>query len=150
LLVEDHDDNRAMYRRYLEWKGFRVAEAADGFQALRRAALAPAVIVMDLTLPRLDGWEAARRLKADPRTSHIPVLALTAHAFAGDAEQAKAAGCDGYLAKPCLPEDLVRAIRGFIQATHRRGSGSSGAGRDVPVTSAQSVSRDGKERAVGG
>jgi two-component system cell cycle response regulator DivK len=122
LLVEDDEDNRAMYRCYLEWEGFRVVEATDGLQALGQAAAAtPAVIVMDLALPRLDGWQAVRRLKADPRTRHIPVIALTAHAFVGDAKQAKAAGCDGYLAKPCLPEDLSRAIRSFIRATRSGG-----------------------------
>ena len=75
----------------------------------------PAVIVMDLRLPRLDGWEALRRLKADPATNRIPVLVLTAHALVGDAEQARAAGADRYLAKPCLPEDLARAIRSLIK-----------------------------------
>jgi CheY-like chemotaxis protein len=118
LLVEDNDDNRAMYGRYLEWEGFRIVEASDGLQALDRAvALDPSIIVMDLTLPRLDGWDATRRLKADSRTRHIPVLALTAHAFSGAAEQARAAGCDGYLAKPCLPQELARVIRSIIQAT---------------------------------
>ncbi|MGH7357653.1 MAG: response regulator [Candidatus Rokuibacteriota bacterium] len=115
-LVDDDADNRAMYRQYLEWEGFGVAEASDGLQALEQAAALPlAVIVMDLTLPRLDGWEALRRLKADPATRHIPVLALTAHAFAADAEQARAVGCDGYLTKPCLPEDLARAIKSLIK-----------------------------------
>jgi two-component system cell cycle response regulator DivK len=116
LLVEDDEDNRAMYRRYLEWDGFRVVEAADGLHGLAQAAaLTPAAIVMDLMLPRLDGWEAIPRLKADPRTRHIPVLALTARAFVDDARKATATGCDRYLAKPCLPEALARAIRGLIQ-----------------------------------
>jgi CheY-like chemotaxis protein len=116
LLVDDDHDNRAMYRQYLEWDGFRIVEAIDGLQALAQAsAHSPAAIVMDLTLPRLDGWEAMRRLKADPRTKHIPVLALTAHALVGDAEQARAAGCDSYVAKPCLPEDLARAIRSLLK-----------------------------------
>jgi CheY-like chemotaxis protein len=120
LLVEDNDDNRTMYRHYLEWEGFRIAEAADGLEAIAQAAaLMPAAIVMDLTLPRLDGWHATRRIRADSRTRHIPVLALTAHAFAGAAEQATAAGCDGYLAKPCLPDALARAIRRIIGATDR-------------------------------
>jgi two-component system, cell cycle response regulator DivK len=118
LLVEDNDDNRAMYRHYLEWEGFTIAEATDGLQALGQAAtLMPAAIVMDMALPRLDGWEAVRRLKADPRTRHIPVLAVTAHAFVDDARTARAAGCDGYLAKPCLPEDLARTLRSLIKAT---------------------------------
>ena len=115
LLVEDDHDNRDMYRQYLEWKGFRVIEASDGLQAIERAAaLLPAVIVTDLALPRLSGWEAVRRLKADSGTKHIPVLALSAHAFVDDADQARAAGCDVYLAKPCLPEDVARAIRSLM------------------------------------
>ena len=77
LLVEDDHDNRAMYRQYLEWEGFRIIEASDGLEAIdRAAALLPTVIVTDLALPRLNGWEAVRRLKADPGTKHIPVLAL--------------------------------------------------------------------------
>jgi CheY-like chemotaxis protein len=115
-LVDDDDDNRSMYRQYLEWEGFRVVEAGDGLQAIELARrLALAAIVMDLALPRLDGLEAVRRLRADPVTKHIPVLALTAHALVGYAEQALAAGCDGYLAKPCLPEDLARGLRSLIK-----------------------------------
>ena len=76
-----------MYRQYLEWKGFRVIEASDGLQAIdRAAALMPTVIVTDLALPRLSGWEAVRRLKADSGTKHIPVLALSAHAFVDDGD----------------------------------------------------------------
>lgn len=173
LLVEDDEDNRAMYRQYLEWDGFRVVEATDGLQALRQAAsLTLAAIVMDLALPRLDGWDVARRLKADPRTRHIPVLALTAHAFEDDAKRASAAGCDGYLAKPCLPEDLARAIRSLVQPTggggHRdrpavieggrsrpgQGSGRarpslSGARRERPSTSQGGREQTRRERAVG-
>jgi two-component system cell cycle response regulator DivK len=135
-LVDDNDDNRTMYRKYLEWKGFRVVEATDGLQALEQAAaLVPAVIVMDLRLPRLDGWEATRRLKADPVTKHIPVLALSAHAFVTDGAQARAVGCDDYLAKPCLPEDLARAIRSLIK--RRTGvlsrSARSGRSRSNPM-----------------
>ena len=115
-LVDDDHDNRAMYRQYLEWEGFRVVEATDGLQAIEQArTLTPAVIVMDLTLPRLSGWEALRRLKADPATKHIPVLALTAHALVGDDEKARAAGCDLYVTKPCLPEDLAGEIRSLIK-----------------------------------
>ncbi len=115
LLVDDDRDNREMYRQYLEWEGFRVVEAIDGLEALQRAAaLKPTVIVTDLALPRLDGWEAVRRLKANPGTRHIPVLALSAHAYLDDVARARAAGCDVYLAKPCLPEDLAKAIRALL------------------------------------
>jgi CheY-like chemotaxis protein len=138
-LVDDNDDNRAMYRQYLEWEGFRVVEATDGLQALEQApALMPAVIVMDLRLPRLDGWEALRRLKADPATKQIPVLVLTAHALVGDDVQARAAGCDLYLAKPCLPEDLARAIRSLIKGRTSAPARSprSARRRRVPATAA--------------
>jgi CheY-like chemotaxis protein len=115
LLVDDDDDNRVMYRKYLEWDGFRIVEAADGVQALDQAAAsAPTVVVTEVALPRLNGWEVVRRLKADTRTKDIPVIVLTAHAFVSDANSARAAGCDGYLTKPCLPEDLALAIRSVI------------------------------------
>ena len=94
-----------------------VAEAANGFEALEQATrLLPDLIVMDLSLPGLDGWEATRRLKADERTRHIPVLALTSHALEGFSEGARAAGCDGFVTKPCLPEELVAEIRRLLAA----------------------------------
>jgi len=117
LLVDDFQDNREMYAMYLEHVGFRVAEAANGFEALEQATrLLPDLIVMDLSLPGLDGWEATRRLKADERTRHIPVLALTSHALEGFSEGARAAGCDGFVTKPCLPEELVAEIRRLLAA----------------------------------
>jgi len=89
-----------------------VVEAGNGMEALQRAAdAAPDIILMDLSLPVMDGWEATRRLKADARTASIPVVALTGHALAGISEGARNAGCDGFVTKPCLPEDLVKEIR---------------------------------------
>jgi two-component system, cell cycle response regulator DivK len=115
LIVDDFQDNREMYAMFLEHSGYRVAEAANGFEALERAfALLPEVIVMDLSLPGLDGWEATRRLKADTRTKHIPVLVLTSHALEGFSEGAKAAGCDAFVTKPCLPDQLVLEIRTLL------------------------------------
>lgn len=115
LLVEDYDDAREMYAEYLRGAGFRVAEARDGEEALTQAfALGPDVILMDLALPRLDGWEATKRLKADGRTSAIPIVALTGHALQGHAEGAKQAGCDAFVTKPCLPDDLVLQIERFL------------------------------------
>ncbi len=112
LLVDDYPDAREMYSEYLQFSGFDVVEAANGMEALRRAADdAPDIILMDLSLPVMDGWEATRRLKADQRTAHIPVVALTGHALAGISEGARQAGCDAFVTKPCLPEDLVREIR---------------------------------------
>jgi CheY-like chemotaxis protein len=112
LLVDDFEDNRAMYAQFLTFSGFRVAEAQNGREALDRAAqLMPDLIVMDLSLPVMDGWEATRRLKGDPRTRGIPIIALTGHALGRHSEGAKDAGCDGFITKPCLPEDLLAEIR---------------------------------------
>ncbi len=115
LLVDDYPDAREMYTEYLEFSGFDVVEAGNGLEALQRAVdAAPDIILMDLSLPVMDGWEATRRLKADRRTASIPVVALTGHALAGISEGAKRAGCDAFVTKPCLPEDLVREIRKIL------------------------------------
>jgi CheY-like chemotaxis protein len=112
LLVDDYPDAREMYSEYLEFSGFEVVEAANGMEALQRAVDSmPDIILMDLSLPVMDGWEATRRLKADKRTANIPVVALTGHALAGISEGARKAGCDAFVTKPCLPEDLVKEIR---------------------------------------
>ncbi len=116
LLVDDYPDARDMYMEYLEFSGFEVVEAGNGMEALQRAVdSAPDIILMDLSLPVMDGWEATRRLKADKRTADIPVVALTGHALAGISEGAKKAGCDAFVTKPCLPEDLVREIRKVLE-----------------------------------
>jgi CheY-like chemotaxis protein len=115
LLVDVYPDAREMYTEYLEFSGFDVVEAGNGMEALQRAVdTAPDIILMDLSLPVMDGWEATRRLKADQRTAAIPVVALTGHALAGISEGAKKAGCDAFVTKPCLPEDLVREIRKIL------------------------------------
>lgn len=116
LVVDDFEDNRAMYVEYLQFHGFRVAEAVNGEDAVAQAtSLSPAVIIMDLSLPVMDGWEATRRIKADPRTKHVVVIALTGHAEAAHAKKAMAAGCDDFVTKPCLPDQLVAKIREHIQ-----------------------------------
>ena len=112
LIVDDFADNREMYAEYLRFSGFAVDEATNGRQALEKvAAVVPDAIVMDLSLPEVDGWEATRRLKADPRTQHVPVIAVTGHALAGHSRSAHDAGCDAFVTKPCLPEDLVAHLR---------------------------------------
>jgi CheY-like chemotaxis protein len=111
LVVDDFEDNRAMYAEFLSYSGFAVEEAADGEEAVTRARhCLPDVIVMDLALPVMDGWEATRRIKADPSTCRIPVVALTGHALARHSRVAREAGCDAFLAKPCLPERLVEML----------------------------------------
>jgi two-component system cell cycle response regulator DivK len=117
LVVDDFQDAREMYAEYLSYSGFRVAEASNGFEALDQAfLLRPDVILMDLSLPGLDGWSATARLKADDRTRHIPIVALTGHALAGASERARQAGCDAFVTKPCLPDDLVAEIRRVLTA----------------------------------
>ena len=117
LLVDDYPDAREMYGEYLKFTGFDVIEASNGVEAVERALdTAPDIILMDLSLPIMDGWEATRRLKADTRTANIPVVALTGHALSGMSEGAERAGCDAFVTKPCLPEDLVKQIRQVLGA----------------------------------
>lgn len=115
LVVEDYQDAREMYAAYLQFSGFDVAEAGNGVEAIEMAqSLLPDIVLMDLALPRMDGWEATRRLKNDERTRHIPIVALTGHALAGHAEGARDAGCDAFVTKPCLPDALVAEIRRLL------------------------------------
>ena len=117
LVVDDYQDAREMYAEYLQFSGFRVAEAKNGNEAVEQAfALKPDLILMDLSLPGMDGWEATRRLKADDSTKRIPIVALTGHALAGASEGARKAGCDSFVTKPCLPDDLVVEVRRMLNA----------------------------------
>jgi two-component system, cell cycle response regulator DivK len=112
LIVDDVEHGREICSEYLQFRGFRVATAADGQEALDLAfELLPDVILMDLSLPKIDGWEATRRLKNDDRTRAIPVVALTAHALASAHDKAMEAGCDSVVTKPCLPKDLEAEVR---------------------------------------
>jgi len=118
LIVDDNTDAREMYAIYLEHAGFRAAEACDGEAAIESARRErPAVILMDATMPRLDGWEAARRLKADPETKSIPLIMLTAHAFSEHRDRAAAVGADAFLPKPVLPDALANEIRKVLAAS---------------------------------
>ncbi len=138
LVVDDYQDGREMCVEYLSFCGFGVAEAANGVEALRKAAEAlPDLILMDLSLPGLDGWEVTRRLKADPRTAHIPVIALTAHALGSEAQRAHEAGCASFITKPCLPDALVVEVRRVLALagtdawpSARAGAGAGSAGAD--------------------
>ena len=115
LLVEDNEMNRDMLSRRLIRRGFEVVMAVDGGQGVVLAQTeAPDVILMDMSLPVLDGWEATRRIKADERTRHIPVIALTAHAMSGDREKAMEAGCDDYDTKPVEFKRLMDKISAFL------------------------------------
>ncbi len=114
LIVEDDVDNRRIVAKTLSVEGYEIIEAVDGIEALAHAqADHPDLILMDLALPNMDGWEATRRLKSDPRTRTIPVVALTAVAMRGDEEQARAAGCDDYLSKPARPVAIREMVRKY-------------------------------------
>jgi two-component system, cell cycle response regulator DivK len=116
LLVEDNPHNRKIFSGMLTHSGFEVVEAEDGQQALDAVAKAlPDVILMDLSIPAIDGWEVTRRLKADARSQPVPIIALTAHAMRGDEERARAAGCDHYLAKPISPKKVVEEVRKILK-----------------------------------
>jgi CheY-like chemotaxis protein len=115
LLVEDNEDNRTIYTTILRHCGHEVAEAGTGEEGIRLAReLRPAIILMDVAMPGIDGWEATRRLKADPDTAHIPVIALTAHAMAEDRQRAADAGCESYLAKPIEPRRVVEEVEKLL------------------------------------
>jgi two-component system, cell cycle response regulator DivK len=115
LLVEDNEDNLVVYRTILEHVGYRVLEARDGEEGVARArADLPDLILMDISIPKIDGWEATQRLKSDDLTSAIPIIALTAHALEEDRQKATQAGCDGYLAKPVEPRRVVQEVERFV------------------------------------
>ena len=119
LLVEDFDDAREMYAEYLEFSGFRVAGASDALRGIQLAEeLQPAVILMDAALPGLSGWDAIEQLKSNSATRRIPVLMLTGHVLDNAKERAMAMGAVGFIAKPCLPDDLTRQIVALLQKEH--------------------------------
>ncbi|MGE0445734.1 MAG: response regulator [Vicinamibacterales bacterium] len=112
LIVEDQADLRQLYAQQLVQDGFDVIEAENGDDAIARSSqLGPDVVLMDLSLPVVDGWEATRRLKGDSRTAHIPIVALTAHDGSGELQRATRAGCDWFVPKPCPPEALIAEVR---------------------------------------
>jgi CheY-like chemotaxis protein len=114
LLVEDNEMNRDMLSRRLIRKGYEVAMAQDGLEAVEKAKDHPDIILMDMSLPGIDGWEATRRLKAQPETASIPVVALTAHALSDDREKAAKAGCQAYETKPIDFPRLLETIERLL------------------------------------
>ena len=116
LIADDFRDVREMYSDFLEFAGFRVVQAETGAEALDAARQTkPDIILMDVTMPGLDGFTATTLLRQDPMFSTIPILMLTAHVFVEHEQQAKAAGCSGFIRKPCLPDDLVKVVRAALQ-----------------------------------
>jgi CheY-like chemotaxis protein len=115
LLVEDNEDNAIIYSTILRHAGFDVIEARDGLAGIEAAkSQHPALILMDVSVPYVDGLEATRRLKADPETARIPVIALTAHALASDQQRAMEAGCDGDIPKPAEPKLVLETVQRYI------------------------------------
>ena len=120
LVVEDNALNLELVREILDAEGYEVLEAADGAAGVAIATLErPALILMDLQLPELDGLEAVRLLRADPRLADIPILAVTAHAMKGDDEKARAAGCDGFITKPIQVREFAATIAEFLKRSKR-------------------------------
>jgi CheY-like chemotaxis protein len=112
LIVEDQSELRRLYAQQFSICGFDVIEAENGADAIAHTnSHAPDVVLMDLSLPVVDGWEATRRLKNDVRTAHIPVVALTAHDGSGELQRATRAGCDWFVPKPCPPDALITEVR---------------------------------------
>jgi two-component system, cell cycle response regulator DivK len=117
LVVEDQEDNRQILRDLLTSADFEVIEAVDGEAGLAAAAAhRPDLILMDVGLPGIDGYEATRRLKADSALRTIPIIAVTAHALSGAEDEARAAGCDGYIAKPISPRQLLARVREYLSS----------------------------------
>jgi CheY-like chemotaxis protein len=122
LVVDDFDDNRLLYVSTIAEAGYDVDEASNGQEALDKIGTKrPAIIIMDLSMPVVDGWEATRRIKADPRTSDIVIIAVTGHATNYGLQQAREAGAEAVLTKPCLPEDLIRTISALAPSMPRSG-----------------------------
>jgi len=116
LVVEDNQDNREMVVKVLKFNGYQVVEAVDGEEAIEKAkAEDPDLILLDIFLPKMDGYEATRRLKGDTSLRNIPIIALTAHAMKGSMEEALAAGCDGYISKPIDVRELPKQIQHFLK-----------------------------------
>ena len=129
LVVEDQEDLRGILRDLLTGSGYDVAEAADGGDGVAKAkSERPDLILMDIQLPILDGYEATRQIKADPNLKAMPIIAVSSYAMKGDEEKARASGCDHYVTKPHSPLQLLRIIRGFL--------GEQGVGRTI-LTSAR-------------
>jgi two-component system, cell cycle response regulator DivK len=116
LMVEDTEDNRQIIRDLVESVGYELLEAHDGAAGVAMASEhKPDLILMDIQLPVLDGYEATRRIKADPALKHIPIIAVTSYALSGDEAKTRDAGCDGYVAKPFSPRKLLATINDFLR-----------------------------------
>ncbi|MGI9520530.1 MAG: response regulator [Hyphomicrobiaceae bacterium] len=118
LIVEDQEDNRTILRDLFGHVGYEIVEAANGAEGVKSAlSERPDLILMDIQMPDMDGYEATRRIKEEPSTAMIPIVVVTSYALAGDAEKAKAAGCDDYVTKPFSPRALLTTVRRWLEET---------------------------------
>jgi two-component system cell cycle response regulator DivK len=115
LVADDDSDNRTIAKEILEISGFVVVEAKDGLEALELVAKEnPDALLLDLSMPKMNGWDVAKKIKEEAAHPKMPIIAFTAHAIVGDEVKAKAAGCDDYLSKPCVPIELVKKIKKWL------------------------------------
>ena len=115
LIADDDMDNRTIAKEILEASGYKILLAANGLEALEMATREePDLIILDMSMPKMNGWETAKRIRQIPRMASTPIVAFTAHALAGDDLKAKVAGCDDYLSKPCVPRDMVRKVETWL------------------------------------
>ena len=118
LVADDDFDNRTIVQQALEAAGYAVVTATNSEEALERVASeTPQVLLLDLSMPKMNGWEVAKRLRENPAYDAMPIIAFTAHALVGEELKAKAAGCDDYISKPCLPKDVVAKLAYWIQSS---------------------------------
>lgn len=128
LVIEDNDQNLYLVTFILEKSGYHVHAAREGQEGVARAGdIVPDLILLDIQLPGMDGYEVARRLRANPRLSSIPIVAVTSYAMAGDRERALAAGCNGYIEKPINPETFMQQVENHLQSGSARGGEAHGA-----------------------
>jgi two-component system cell cycle response regulator DivK len=117
LVADDDFDNRTIVQEVLEAAGYQVILAVNGVEALEKMSLEkPDALLLDLSMPKLNGWEVAKQIRQMPHLAHTVIIAFTAHALVGDELKAKAAGCDDYLSKPCLPKDIVKKVASWVKS----------------------------------
>ena len=149
MIADDAEDAREVYGQYLAQQGYRVVTAEDGVDALLRVRTCrPDIILMDLQMPRLDGWEAIRQLKSDPRTASIPVVAVSAYAHDAERSEARAAGADASLTKPCMPAQLLMMVRAMLswRAAAGHGAGTGAAAGVIPLPVLHRLTRTSQQK----
>lgn len=115
LLIEDNPYNREITETTLKKAGYMVISAEDGIEGIKKLSLEPELVLLDLSLPKISGWDVIKKIREDEQYIHLPVIALTAHAMVGDRERALNMGCSSYLSKPCLPKDIVKEIEKYLK-----------------------------------